>query len=64
MANQYLENGVLVYSFSHPPRMKSIQRQKTSESNMTKFCFQCYAYNDHLTVNCTKPRDYEICSER
>ena len=63
MASQCLEMGVLMYSFSYPPRMISIQRQKTSESNMTKFCLRCYAYNDHLTVNCTKPRDYKICSE-
>ena len=64
MANQYLENGLLMYSFSFPPRMISIQREKTCESNMTKFCLRFYAYNDHLTVNCTKPRDYKICSEQ
>ena len=55
MANQCLENGIFMYSFSYPPRMISIQRQKTSESNMTTFCLQCYVYNDHFTAKCTKP---------
>ena len=59
MANLCLENGVLMYSFSCPPQMISIQREKTSESNMTEFCLRCYAYNDHLTVNCAKPQDYK-----
>ena len=63
MANLCLENGVLMYSFSYPPRMLSIHCHKTSESSMTKFCFRCYAYNDPLTVNCTKLRDYKTCSE-
>ena len=63
MANECLENGRLMYSFTYPPQMISIQRQKTSESNMKKFFLWCYAYNDHLTVSCTKPRDYKICSE-
>ena len=57
MANLFLENGVLMYSFRYPPRMLSIHRHKTSESSLTKFCLRCYAYNDHLTVNFTKPRD-------
>ena len=60
MANQCFENAILMYSFSYPPRMISTQRQKTSESNMTKFCFRCYASNDHLTANCTKPREYKF----
>ena len=32
---------------------------------MTKVCLRCYAdaYNDHMTVICTKPRDYKFCSE-
>ena len=63
MANLCIDNGVLMYSFSYPPRSISIQRHKTSESNIKKFCLRCYAFNDHLTANCTKPRDYTICSE-
>ena len=43
--------------------MVSLHRYKTSASNMEKFWFRCYAYNDHLTLNCTKPRDYKMCSE-
>ena len=63
MANLCRENGVLMYNFSYPPRMISIQRQKTSKSNTTRFCLRCYAYNDHLTDNCTKHRDYKVFSE-
>ena len=63
MANQCLEHGVLLYSFSYPPRMISLHQNKTSASNLKKFCFRCYAYNDHLTITCTKPHDYKICSE-
>ena len=63
MANLCLQNGVPMYIFSYPPQMLLIQNQTTSESSLTKICFRCYVYNDHLTVNCTKPRDYKICSE-
>ena len=63
MANLCTDNGVLMYSFSYPTRKISIRRQKTSESNITKFCLRCYAINNNLMANCTKPRDYTICSE-
>ena len=63
MANPCHKNNELIYSFSYPPRILSIQRHKTSELNMTKFRLQGYAYNDHLTVSCKKPRDYKIYFE-
>ena len=49
--------------FSYLPRMISLHQHKTSVSNLKKFCFRCYAYNDHQTINCTKHRDFKICSE-
>ena len=52
-----------MYCFSYPHRMISLHQNKTSVSNCKKFCFRCYAYDDHLTINCTKPRDYKVCSE-
>ena len=58
MANKCLAIfGVLMYSFRYQPRMK------TFASNITKFCFRCYAYNEHLMIKCTTPRDYKTCSE-
>ena len=63
LANQCLENGVFMYSFSYLPRISSIHRHNTSESNMTEICLRCYACNDHLTNICTKPRGNKICSE-
>ena len=37
MANQCLEHGVLMYSFSFRPRVISIQQHKSSASNMNFF---------------------------
>ena len=61
--NQCLKHGVPVYSFSYPPRMISLHQHKTSASNLKNFCLRCYAYNDRLTMNYTKHRDYKTRSE-
>ena len=62
MANQCHGHGVLMYRFSYLPRMISLHH-KTFVSNMKKFCFQFYAYQDHLLITLAKLCDYKIWSE-
>ena len=58
LAKKCTEQGIRAFCLSVPPHDI---RQETFIP--IKCCMKCYALEHHITKDCSKPRDYKICSE-
>ena len=58
LAKKTIEKGLLLFSMSIP----SHQIQQEVYYNI-KMCMRCYILEDHNTNQCTKEKEYKICSE-
>jgi len=58
ISSKCTESGILIFNLSIP---KHDIKQETFIPILT--CMKCYLMEDHITKNCTRERDYKICSE-